>query len=173
MIDWLSFEQILGYIASIILLLGYAIKNDLKTKTVLIISSVVFALHFYLLGAFTATAICILNALRNVSSIFFYKSKPFFLIFVFLYIGFAYLTFNSYIDFLPTMAAILTCLGMFLLGGLRFRILVIIATLLWIVHNIYVGSIGGTVNAVILFFISSATVIRLYKDQQGENDPNT
>lgn len=174
MIDWLSFEQILGYVASIILLLGYAIKSDVKTKTVLTFSSIFFAWHFFLLGAFTATAICTINALRNVSSIFLFKSKMVFLIFAGLYGVFSYLTYSHPIDILPAIGAFITCIGMFLLGGIRFRMLVVIATTLWTIHNIYVGSIGGTINTVILFFISSMTVLRLYRENKNlENDQNT
>ena len=168
MIDWLSFEQILGYIASIILISGYAIKSDVKTKTVLIFSSVVFAYHFYLLGALTAMAICLVNALRNVSSIFFHKSIPVFIVFAALYMAGGYLTYNSWVDVLPAMAAFLTCIGMFLLSRLKFRILVVIATLLWVIHNIFVGSIGGTINSIILFFITVVTVIRLLRDSKHD-----
>ncbi len=166
MSDWLSFEQILGYVASAILLSGYAIKSDVKTKTVLIFSSVIFVIHFFLLGAFTASAVCAVNAMRNASSIFWHKSRSVFLVFVMLYICGAYLTYDRLVDILPTMAAIITCLGMFLLGGIKFRVLVIVATVLWIVHNVVVGSIGGTINAVVLFFIGVVTVWRLYKDDK-------
>ncbi|MEM8833332.1 MAG: YgjV family protein [Pseudomonadota bacterium] len=75
MSDWLSFEQILGYIASFIILAGYAIKSDKKTKLILIFSSSLFALHFYLLGAFIAMAICLVNAARNGTSIIYHGSK--------------------------------------------------------------------------------------------------
>jgi len=168
MTDWLSFEQILGYIASALLITGYAIKTDVKTKTVLVFSSILFAFHFFLLGAFTAAAICSINAMRNISSIFFHKSIKVFTIFIDAYIISGYFTYNMFIDILPLIAATLTCVGMFLSGGLRFRILVIIACVLWIIHNSYVGSIGGTINSIILLFISVITVIRLNSDRKKE-----
>lgn len=166
MTDWLSLEQILGYIASIILLLGYAIKSDVKTKTILTFSSIVFTAHFFMLGAFTAAAICAINALRNVSSIFFHKSKMVFSVFACLYLVCSVITYQIFIDILPFTAAFITCIGMFLLGGVKFRAIVVVATLLWIVHNVYVGSIGGTINSVILFFISSITLARLFYDEK-------
>ena len=159
-----SIEQILGYVASFILLIGYAIKSDVKTKTVLIFSSLFFATHFYLLGAFTAMAICLVNSMRNVSSIFFYKSKVMFVLFITLYGAGGIFTYHGAHDLLPLLAAIITCVGMFFLTGIRFRMLVVIATLLWVVHNVYAGSIGGTINSIILFFISSSVVFKLHKE---------
>ena len=164
MTGWLSFEQILGYVASAILLSGYAIKSDVKTKIVLIFSYLVFALHFFMLGAFTACAISIVSIMRNSSSIFFHQSKIIFSIFVTFYISSAFFTYGAPVDILPLLAALVTCFGMFLLRGIRFRILVVVATVLWTIHNVMVGSIGGTINTVILFFIASVTVWRLYKD---------
>ena len=166
MSDWLSFEQILGYVAGIILLMGYAITEDKKTKIVLTFSSLIFAIHFFMLGAVTACAITVVNALRNVSSIFWYKSQKIFFVFAGLYIISFYFTYNSPIDILPFLASFITCIGMFLLGGIRFRIIVVIAVVMWIVHNIVVGSIGATIESIILFFISSITVYRLYKDKK-------
>lgn len=166
MSDWLSFEQILGYVASIILLLGYGVKHDKKTKIILVFSSVIFATHFLLLGAFTAAAVTTVNALRNASSVFLYKSKITFFIFAMMYIGSGYWTYTSFIDLLPLLASLFTCVGMFFLEGLKFRILIVFATIPWIVHNIVVGSIGGTINSTILFFITLITVLRLYKDKK-------
>ena len=165
MSDWLSFEQILGYVASIILLIGYGIKSDIKTKSVLTMSSLLFASHFFLLGAFTASAICLINSARNISSVFYYKSKILCFVFSSLYLISGYFTYNSFIDILPLAASFLTCIGMFLLGGLKFRILIVFATIPWIIHNIYVGSIGGTINSAVLFFITLITVFRLYYDE--------
>ena len=170
MTDWLSFEQILGYVASAILLSGYAIKSDVKTKIVLIFSYLVFALHFFMLGAFTACAISIVSVMRNSSSIFFHQSKIVFSVFVAFYISSAFFTYGTPVDILPLLAALVTCFGMFLLGGIRFRILVVVATVLWTIHNVMVGSIGGTINTVVLFFISSVTVWRLYKDDKKVSD---
>ncbi len=170
MSDWLSFEQILGYVASFVLILGYGIKSDVKTKTILTVSSVIFTVHFFMLGAFAAAAVCVVNAIRNVSSIYLFKSKNMFYVFVLLYLCIAIFTYESVIDLLPVIAAFLTCIGMFLLGGIKFRMLVVIATLLWIIHNLYFGSIGGTINSVILFFISSTTVIRLHMDKRNSEN---
>ena len=134
MTDWLSFEQILGYVASAILLSGYAIKSDVKTKIVLIFSYLIFALHFFMLGAFTACAISIVSVMRNSSSIFFHQSKIVFSVFVAFYISSAFFTYGTPVDILPLLAALVTCFGMFLLGGIRFRILVVVATVLWTIH---------------------------------------
>lgn len=169
MSDWLSFTQILGYLASAILIAGYAIKSDKKTKTILIFSSLFFTAHFFLLGALTAAIICAINAIRNVTSIFYHGSKAMFFIFMTVYILSGYFTYQNFIDVLPLTAAILTCAGMFLLSGVNFRVLIVIAALLWIVHNVVVGSIGGTINSVILFFVSSTTVIRLYRERKKKN----
>ena len=166
MTDWLSFEQILGYVASAILLSGYAIKSDVKTKTVLIFSSVIFVIHFFLLGAFTASAVCAVNTMRNASSIFFHKSKAVFIVFAMLYIASGYFTYDTFIGVLPSIGALLTCAGMFLLGGIPFRVLVVVSTVLWLIHNIMVGSIGGTINFIILLLIGLVTIWRLYKDDK-------
>jgi len=170
--DWLSFEQVLGYVAGAALLTGYSIKNDKRTKLVLIMSSLLFSVHFYMLGAFSGCAIMCVNAMRNACSVFWYKSKKVFLIFAFLYISSGYITYNSSIDLLPLMSALITCIGMFLLGGIRFRAIVIIPVIMWIIHNIVVGSIGGTIQAIILFFISLITVWRLYQDRKLEDKKN-
>lgn len=174
MIEVFSFTQILGYVASLFLLTGYGIKSDKKTKFVLIFSSLFFTWHFYLLGAFAGASICLVNALRNGTSIFFHKSKAFLLFFIVTYVFMGVISFEKFIDLLPLMASLGTCIGMFLFSGIKFRIIIVIAATFWIIYNISVGSIGGTINSIILFFISLITVIRLYKDQAREQyDQNT
>jgi len=166
--DIFSFAQILGYIASLFLITGYGFKSDTLTKKILIFLALFFVAHFYLIGAFTAATICFVNALRNISALMFYKSKITFIVFAILYCIGGFITVDEFIDMLPLSAALITCFGMFFLGGIRFRVIVVIATILWIIHNIYVGSIGGTINAFILFIISSNVVLKLHKGEKTD-----
>ena len=76
------------------------------------------------------------------------------------------MTYQSFIDLLPLTAAMLICLGMFLHGGFLFRIFSMIAAFLWLVHNIYVGSIGGSINRAILFFICMNTAYQVYRENK-------
>ena len=163
-----SFEQVLGYIASAILLTGFAIKHDKKMKAILTLSSLLFAAHYYLIGAFAGMAISAVNAARNSSSIFFYQSRLILGIFLCAYIVSGVLTIETGIDILPFIAAISVCIGMFLLQGLRFRLVLIFTSLLWIIYTVFVGSIGGLINSAAMFFISINTAYRVYCDERRQ-----
>ena len=166
MSEILSFEQVLGYIASFVLLSGYAIKSDKKTKIILVFSSLFFAWHFFMLAAYAGAFVGLLNALRIVSSIKFYKSTKLMLGFIIAYLAIAIVVFNDVYDLLPIFSAVLGTYAMFKASGIKMRFFGLMGSCSWLIYAIIFGSIGGIITETSLIIIILLTMYRLHCDQK-------
>jgi hypothetical protein len=69
------------------------------------------------------------------------------------------------------LGAAASTLSMFFLQGIRLRLGLFCATLLWLVNNILTGSIGGTAMELVIAIISCITIFRLYRGSVKEGVP--
>ena len=165
----MSEEQIAQWfsiVASVFIVFGYFSISDVRAKLILIVGCVLFAIHFYMLGAMTAMIINVVNIFRISLSIKFHKSQEIFILFIVLYLFVAVVTYDSWIDLLPVMASVTGCIAMFLFSGISFRLISVIGTVCWLVHNIYVFSIGGITTELFVLMAHMATIYRLIRREK-------
>jgi len=161
--------QIVGILASGFIIAGYYCKDDVFAKKLITLGSLAFAIHFYMLDAIIGLAVNIINILRIGLSIKYHGSKKLFWLFVFLYIISGIITFEEWFDILPVIACLVGCYAMYFLSGLRFRQVMLMGTVCWLIYTISLGSIGGIINEVFVFIGHCTTIYRLYKDKQKED----
>ena len=65
--------QILGLIASALVICAFLNKNDRSFKIIIMFGTSLFALHFFLLGAYAGAVVAVLNTIRTFFSM---KLKP-------------------------------------------------------------------------------------------------
>jgi len=61
---------------------------------------------------------------------------------------------------------VLGTVGMFMLRGIALRIVLGLAALAWMLNNIVIGSMGGTLAEAMVLVTNIITVIRLYRLQK-------
>jgi hypothetical protein len=140
-----SLGQLFGLVALAFCIAGFANKNDDRLMVLLISANVAFALMFAFFESWTAAALTV-NALV------------------------AWATWRTATDVFPLAAALLGTIGMFLLRGIPLRIVLGLAAFCWMLNNIVIGSVGGTLAEGMVLVTNIITIIRLYQLQKKYPD---
>ncbi len=153
--------QVIGLLA----IISYAISPHAKTKKrVLVfhlISSILYALQYFLLNAFSAM---ITNTVGAVKCYVFYLyekkgkeiPKSLFWIFMLIILALGILTYNNIYSLIPILTSILSLYAVWQNNLKVFRAIVIISSISWIAYNIIVGAYIGVIGNV--FQLSSAII---------------
>ncbi|MGM0856489.1 MAG: YgjV family protein [Pseudomonadota bacterium] len=185
MLDTLSHSalagQFFGLVALVICLVAFASKHDDRLLVLLISANVAFALQFVFFESWTAAALTVLVILRIVLARRYLGSKPV-MAGVLVVSGIAaWFTWQSWIDVLPLAAMVLGTLGMFLLRGIAMRVFLGLAALAWMLNNLLIGTIGGTLAEALIVITNIITIIRLARAKRKypevfedveQNDPS-
>lgn len=154
--------QIIGVIAMALDLLSAAQKDDRKMVLLSAAGCSTFALHYFLLGAYSGVAAELLNASRNVIS---QKWKYKAIGFIFAGINAAMiLTVDNVISALPYCAGIIISLSLYNFDGVKLRIGYVAGFSLWLIYAAINHSIGGTLMFVTAIILYSTNIYRLRKE---------
>lgn len=152
---WIA--QLIGFEAFLLLLVSYRRKNTNQILVVQLLSSLSYAVHYLLLGAFTGLFMCLLDFIRDLLYYKTDKDRLIFFISVPFYILAGYMSFNTLVDILPTVASIndgysLTKHKKIVLIG------AIVSCILWIVYDIKYKSYSGVIDSA-LIIISNISIL--------------
>ncbi|WP_346795974.1 YgjV family protein [Halomonas sp. Bachu 37] len=155
--------QVCGLVALVICLVAFASKNDDRMLMLLISANVAFALQFAFFASWTATALTVLVIVRIVLARRYLGSRRV-MTGVLVASGIAAtLTWQSWIDILPLTAMLLGTIGMFLLRGIAMRVFLGLAALAWMLNNLLIGTIGGTLAEALIVVTNAITIMRLLR----------
>lgn len=170
MLDNLTPQLLAGQLISLVglalCIAGFASKRDDRLLVLLIGANIAFAVHFVLFSSWTAAALTLLIIVRIALARTFYGSWTVMGIMLLLSALAAALTWQSPVDFFPLTAAVLGTVGMFALRGIPMRIVLAGAALAWMLNNILIGSIGGTLTEGIILATNLVTIARLVRAQR-------
>ena len=112
----MDLAQMAGWLAAAAAIIAMLQKSDLRLKQGLIIHTVLYGIHFALLGL--PTLIIISAAMALALS-------------------------RSTVDILPLAASVVLTLSLFRFDGIKLRLGLLAGSILWLIHNVYVQSWGG------------------------------
>lgn len=158
---FLSLPQLFGYAAFACGLITFTRKRDLNFRLWLTVQNLFYCIHFALLGNPAASAGMVLSAARNLISL---RTKSIWAaaLLLVLNLGVACLTVRLWWHLLPLLGIAVATIAMFRLDGMRLRIGMLIATLLWIANNILSGSIGGTAMECSIALVNGFTIVKMW-----------
>lgn len=163
----LSLSALLGQICGLVALgfciAGFANKNDDRLMVLLISANVAFALMFAFFASWTAAALTVLVILRIALARKFQGSWRIMAVILAINLLVAAATWRVPTDIFPLTAAVLGTVGMFLLRGIPLRIVLGLAALAWMLNNIVIGSVGGTLAEGMVLVTNIITIVRLYR----------
>lgn len=157
--------QFCGLIALSFCIAGFANKNDDRLMVLLISANVAFALMFAFFASWTAAALSVLVILRIALARKFRGSWPIMTTMLAINLLVAAVTWRELTDIFPLTAAVLGTVGMFMLRGIPLRIVLGLAALAWMLNNIVIGSVGGTLAEGMVLATNLITIVRLYRLQ--------
>ena len=146
--------QIIGLIAFIISLCAYHKKNKKSILDNMIISNFLNVIHYILLNAPSGYITKGLAIARDIFVLKKGKHKKlsnvgFLYIYVFIYLGFMYLTYDGIISIFPFAASIYYLIGIWNADELHVKKVAMYSFIPWLVYNICVLSISGIISNII------------------------
>ena len=164
--DPFSTAQLVGYAATFVSLSAYAMREDKMMKTGVGLGLVLWALHYAMLSALTASATCLLIASRQILAFFaptlsISARYAVTVVYYLLFTGVLWQTWAGPVSLLPWISALNNTYAYFYLAGTRLRAQVMLSTGLWLLNAMVLGSIGGVVMNAASLGISLWTILRL------------
>jgi hypothetical protein len=159
----LSIPQLFGYVAFFLGINTFRQKNDRYFKLYMVGECIAYVIHFYLLGNPSASASAAVSATRSALSLYTRS----------VWVAIGVIVVNTIIgaslvehwwNWMPLIASCIGTLALFLLEGVRMRIVMLFGTALWIVNNLASGSIGGSALELVIFTVNSYTVWQMRLD---------
>lgn len=162
--------QLFGLVALVICVVAFASKNDDRLLVLLISANVAFALQFVFFGSWTAAALTVMVIVRIVLARRYMGSKAV-MVGVLLASGIAAaFTWQNWVDILPMAAMVMGTVGMFLLRGIAMRVCLGLAALAWMLNNLLIGAIGGTIAEGLIVVTNIFTITRLVRAKRRYPD---
>ncbi len=159
-LDWFSPAQCVGYVAFVLGVGSFLQTDDRRFKLYMAGECVAYMAHFALLGNPTALASSAVSTVRTLLAL---RTKSYWVAaaVVSANLGFGLTIASKWSDWLPLMASCLGTLALFILQGIRMRLLMLCGTCLWIANNLIAGSIGGTALEIVVAITNITTILRM------------
>ena len=169
MVDQQFIAQFLGFVSYALGIYAFYQKDDKKLKVIMFVFSLNHAIHFLLLGTVVSALSAVLSAIRTGTAIYVSSKR---VAALFIIIGLA-----SGIYLMDNIWELWSILGMsfgtysvFVLKGIPMRIGFLLGATCWLINNISVGSIGGSLLEATLISVNIITILRLLRDQRKANE---
>lgn len=165
-----NFAQTIGLFSFFFGVLCFYQKDDKKLKLVMLTLNLNHAFHFWLLDAHTAAFGALLSFVRTSLSIK-TSSRIVAYIFILIGLGWGYHLAESWVDLLPIVGSCIGTYALFCLTGIAMRVTFLTAACFWLINNIIVGSLGGTLLEITLITMNSITIHRLHQGKKANIPP--
>ena len=161
------FVQGIDVVAWIILFISYYKKNTNKVLVFQLISTTLFIFHYWLLGAYSGSFICLFELLRDYLYYRTDKDKPIFLLSIPFYGIFSYFSYHSLFDLFPVVSSLID--GYSLTFSNKFVVVIggFFSYFLWIIYDFFVGSYTGMITDS-LIVISNACILLFSKRENSK-----
>ncbi|WJV63120.1 YgjV family protein [Pectobacteriaceae bacterium CE70] len=164
------FAQAVGVLAFFVGITMFFNRDDKKFKIQLSLYSVVIGCHFFLMGANSAGISATLNSIRTLITL---KTNNVAVMFVFIVLTlvFGLSELKHPMELLPIIATVASTWALFRTHGLTTRCIIWCATAMWVMHNIWLGSIGGSLIESSFLLMNGFNIIRFRRMQRRGIDP--
>jgi len=166
LISSFALSQILIGIAVFFDILSFQFKERKKIVSCLLVSCSLIAVHFMLLGHWTAVCLGILAAMRFAASLF-STSKRLMAFFVVATVVLSALSYEGLLSILACTGGCFGTVASFCKEDKRLRQLMLVGTSLWIVHNYLAGSPAAVLMEAIFIGSNLVGYFRYYIRPKG------
>ncbi|MGM9551045.1 MAG: YgjV family protein [Clostridia bacterium] len=151
--------QGLGIVAMICSVMSFQLDTKKKIIIMQIVTSIIFATHYFMIGAITAAVVNMIAILRN--GVFYKKNTPFTVtLFCIIMAGSALLSWQGPISLLMCVGMIFNTLAVAAKMPVDTRKRILISSPFVLIYNIFVFSIGGIINESAVIIITTVTLIK-------------
>ncbi len=164
-IDTTLLAQIIGFIGTIIIVIGMQQKKYGRIVFCKISNEFFAAIHYFLLGGYTGMLINFASCFTN--GVYWYRNKKgkstlvFQIIFGIMFVVLGALSWHGAISIFVVAAKLISSISLGINNPRIIRILNLISNPCWFIYNIYMGSIPGIISDILVISSVVIAVIRL------------
>ena len=165
---WLA--QGVGVIAFLVGITTFINRDERRFKKQLSVYSAIIGVHFFLMGAWPAGSSAMLNSVRTLITL---RTRNLWVMTLFIVLtgGLGIAKFHHPMELLPVIGTIVSTWALFRCTGLTTRCVIWCSTGCWVVHNLWLGSIGGSLIEGSFLVMNGLTIIRFWRMQKRGIDP--
>lgn len=152
--------QLIGFIAVLGAFFMFLANNRHTMLRIHVLSSLLWALHYVLLGAPTGAAVNVLRAGRDYAFDRFRRHKWIYPTSLVLLVLVAILSWHNWTSIFPIIATTIGTTALWQKSPRRIRFLSLFVPPFWFLYNVTNGSIAGMVNDLIIF---SSVLVGIYR----------
>ena len=164
-IDNTLLAQIIGFIGTIIIVIGMQQKKYGRIVFCKISNEFIAAIHYFLLGGYTGMLINFASCFTN--GVYWYRNKKgkstliFQIIFGIMFVILGALSWHGPISIFVVAAKLISSVSLGINNPRIIRILNLISNPCWLIYNIYMGSIPGIISDILVIGSVVIAVVRL------------
>ncbi len=152
--------QMVGYLALGLGITAFLQKNDSRLKFFNASQSLLYALHFLMLGNPPAAASALIASTRSFLALR-YRSLYLAAVIVAVNLAAGAVFVHTGAGWLPVIASCAATIAIFTLQDIPLRLVLLACTLLWLTNDILSRSIGGTILELFIAGINISTMVRM------------
>lgn len=153
--------QSIGILWTVVVSWAFLFKKESHFRLLLWVGQWIFATHFLMIWAISWALTFGLSSVRTIWSTYIRKEKIDYFVFIWIFLIFWILRFQSFIDILPMLMGMISTTSLFFFTGLKWRMLFLVSVSGFLVYNIIVWSIGGIINEFLVLAINFITILRM------------
>ena len=161
----LSLAQAFGFVSFVLGLSTFYQKDDRRLKIVMLILNLNHLIHYLLMGSIVSALSAVLSALRTATAIYI-SSAWVAAVFIVVSVSFGVALADSVWQLWPILGTVIGTYSVFMLKGIAMRLAFLAGATCWLINNILIGSIGGTLLELSVITINIVTIMRLVRDQK-------
>ena len=155
--------QTIWLIAFILWIIAFLHKKDRNLYIWIMIAQFFWVIHFLFMWLYVWAFVNIIWLLRSFVALKYKHRKKLIFIFIFLYLLIGIVKYNSVVDILPLLAGIFWTLAFLYFSWLKWRIILLICSILWLIYNYIWNSIWWIVTEVFMIMAWLITIFKLIK----------
>lgn len=164
------FAQSVGVLAFFVGITMFFNRDERRFKLQLSIYTAIIGCHFFLMGASAAGSSAMLNSLRTLISTK-TRSSIVMVVFIILTLVLGIWRMQHAVEILPIFGTVISTWALFRTSGLTTRSVMWISTACWFIHNVWLGSIGGSLIEGSFLLLNGFNIIRFRRLQLQGIDP--
>lgn len=157
--------QIIWLIAFILWVIAFLHKKDKNLYIWIMVAQICWVIHFLFIWLYIWAFVNIIWILRSFVALKYKHVKQFIFIFIFFYLIIGFLDYNTIVDIFPVLAWILWTLAFLYFSWLKWRIILLVCSSLWLIYNYIWDSIGWVVTEIFMIISWLITIFRLIKNK--------
>jgi len=165
-----GFAQGVGVLAFLVGITMFFNRNDRRFKQQLATYSAIIGTHYFLMGAHSGAFSAWLSAIRTLAAL---RTRNVWVMWLFiaLTLGLGLSNARHLMEVLPICGTAISTWALFRTAGLTTRCVMWCSTCCWVAHNIWLGSIGGSLIEGSFLLMNGLNIIRFYRLQRRGIDP--